>query len=251
MKRTASAIKLSILLMIFLSLSLSATTLAQFTGNWKNVKHNTRAITKLKLYQQRNGLKIQVFGSCSPKECDWGRQKAFAYGNSVSTNTARKTKVIMATYRKDFSITQLVLKMRRNRLIVESFTRFIDHSGRANYSSINTFIKERRVKLKSPKIISPRNNALFHHFPRKTLLRWKRVKGAVEYGVEIDCLNCCKSGKWCLDVNREVWQKTKTKNTSFRFNYVGAQWGRWRVWAIDKNGKRGPKTKWRKFRYTQ
>ena len=236
--------------MILLSLSLSATTLNQFTGNWKNVKSNTRGITKVKLFKKQGQLRMQVFGSCSPRDCDWGTEKAFAYGKSVSSNTNRQTKSVTALFTKGFSQTFVTLKMRGRTLILESFTRFTDGSGRTNYNSINKFVRD-RVKLRTPRVISPRNNAVFNHYPRKTVLKWKRVKGAIEYGVEVDCLNCCKSGKWCLDVTKKAWKNTKTKNTSLNFNYVGAQSGRWRVWAIDKNGNKSPKTKWRKFRYTK
>ena len=249
MKKTIFQIKFAILFVTVFSLSLNATSLSQFTGNWKNVKSNSRGITKIILSQNR-GLKIQVFGSCSPKDCDWGTQKAFAYGRSVSSNTKRETKVITATYKKGFSITQLILKLRRNRLTVETFTRFTDGTKRSNYTSINTFVRD-IANLRTPILISPRNNTVFNNFPRKTTLRWKRVKGAVEYGVEIDCLGCCKAGKWCFDVNRKAWKSTKTRNRSFTFNYVGAQSGRWRVWAIAKDGRKSPKSRWRKFRYTR
>jgi hypothetical protein len=37
----------------------------------------------------------------------------------------------------------------------------------------------------------------------------------------------------------------------YTFDFVGAQPGRWRVWALDKNGKPGQKSPWWTFHYTR
>lgn len=39
--------------------------------------------------------------------------------------------------------------------------------------------------------------------------------------------------------------------TAYEFNFVGAQPGRWRVWAIDAAGREGFKSRWRSFVYLQ
>jgi hypothetical protein len=36
-------------------------------------------------------------------------------------------------------------------------------------------------------------------------------------------------------------------NTTIEFMFRGAQPGRWRVWAIDKNGRPGSKSAWQRF----
>jgi hypothetical protein len=38
---------------------------------------------------------------------------------------------------------------------------------------------------------------------------------------------------------------------TYTFPFVGAQPGRWRVWAIGDSGEVSPLTAWREFRYTQ
>ena len=38
-------------------------------------------------------------------------------------------------------------------------------------------------------------------------------------------------------------------NTTYDFQFVGAQSGRWRVWALDKEGREGFKSAWRVFVY--
>jgi hypothetical protein len=40
------------------------------------------------------------------------------------------------------------------------------------------------------------------------------------------------------------------KGTQYTFEFVGAQPGRWRVWAVDAGGKEGPKTGWWEFTFT-
>ncbi|CAA6815522.1 MAG: Unknown protein [uncultured Sulfurovum sp.] len=234
--------------MIVFAMSLSATTLSQFTGNWKNTNSKSRGITKVKISKSNQQLKMQVFGSCSPRDCDWGSQKVYPYGRSTSSNLQRNILALSATFNTGFSKKILVVKRKGNKLVVQSFTRFTDKSRRSNYMTTETFIED---KLATPKQITPQNNAIFDHFPRKTVLKWSKVIGAKSYGVEIDCLHCCKSGKWCLDVKGKAWKTAKVNTEKYSFTYVGAQSGKWRVWAIDKNGNRSPKSKWRTFKYTK
>jgi len=107
------------------------------------------------------------------------------------------------------------------------------------------------LKLPRPHLISPPDGKIFSRFPRKTILRWSKVPEAKSYTVEIDCFHCCKSNKWCREVGRVFKIVKGIKSTSYTFNFVGAQPGRWRVWAVDAKGKEGFKSEWREFRYTR
>jgi hypothetical protein len=102
----------------------------------------------------------------------------------------------------------------------------------------------------APRLLSPADGAVFDLYPRKTTLRWAPVPGALSYTLEIDCYQCCSTGKWCSDVQGQGRLET-VRTTSFTFDFVGAQPGRWRVWAIGENGEAGPKSDWREFRYTR
>ncbi len=77
------------------------------------------------------------------------------------------------------------------------------------------------------------------------------MTSAASYGVQLDCYGCCKSGKWCAEVGRSWHVNTGIKDSNFTFDFVGAQPGRWRVWAIDADGKKGPPSPWREFRYAK
>lgn len=107
------------------------------------------------------------------------------------------------------------------------------------------------ISLPAPALLSPRNGARFNKFPRRTTLRWKPVKGASRYGVEIDCYNCCKARRWCTDVNKTYKKAPSLSGTTYTFNFAGAQPGRWRVWAIDSKGRPGKASAWRNFSYTR
>ena len=69
--------------------------------------------------------------------------------------------------------------------------------------------------------------------------------------MEIDCYQCCEANKWCAEVGR-VWKvQSRLNNTNYTFVFVGAQPGRWRVWAVDAAGRPGRKSPWWEFRFTR
>nr|WP_320013993.1 hypothetical protein [uncultured Desulfobacter sp.] len=105
--------------------------------------------------------------------------------------------------------------------------------------------------LPAPVLQSPRSGKRFSHYPRRTTLRWSTVQGAASYTVEIDCYGCCRANRWCTDIGRTYKKIRSIRSTAYTFNFVGAQPGRWRIWAVDRNGKPGGKSAWWTFRYTR
>jgi len=103
----------------------------------------------------------------------------------------------------------------------------------------------------TPSLISPENLSLFDFFPRTTPLSWSAVPGAVSYQVD---RSFCES--WTLPdypTTCTVWTNypiTGAEGTSFTFDFVGAQPGRWRVRAVFPSGVLGPWSDYRYFRYT-
>jgi hypothetical protein len=102
-----------------------------------------------------------------------------------------------------------------------------------------------------PQQVSPSSGVIFDHYPRTTVLTWHAVPAAAGYGVEVDCYQCCQAGKWCTEVGRHLLVQENINATTFQFNFVGAQAGRWRVWAVDAQGHRGPSSPWWDFAYTK
>jgi tetratricopeptide (TPR) repeat protein len=97
--------------------------------------------------------------------------------------------------------------------------------------------------LAAPRLLSPEAGKVFDHFPRQTTLVWSEVPGAVEYRIEWDY----QSGNSWTDHPGLMSSKEPVKT----FSFVGAQPGRWRVWAVDAEGREGAKSEWREFEYTR
>jgi beta-lactam-binding protein with PASTA domain len=99
------------------------------------------------------------------------------------------------------------------------------------------------LALAAPALVSPLNGTVFDIFPRITNLDWGSVRLAATYSVEIEF----QSGS--------QWNKLKLvenlTTTNYQFNFVGAQPGRWRVWAVDRSGQAGAKSEWCTFKYTR
>lgn len=103
------------------------------------------------------------------------------------------------------------------------------------------------LPLKAPVQLSPPAGAVFNIYPRKTTVTWEAVAGAERYFVEVDYYYF---GKWCSEDRGCRTSTGSSFSTSHTFEFVGAQPGRWRVWARDGNGADGQKSEWRRFLYT-
>lgn len=115
-------------------------------GNWVNVDRNTRGITRLQIdfacgdvvlngRRQPTGYFVQTFGSCTPRDCDWGR---------VQANYRDSSEHLTAVYSPGFA--QKVLSAwivsggpQDGQLAVTAATLFTDSSGRPNYSDTYYF----------------------------------------------------------------------------------------------------------------
>jgi hypothetical protein len=113
----------------------------------------------------------------------------------------------------------------------------------------------------APTLLSPADGATLNDPLRHTILSWSAVPLATVYVVEWDY----KSGKdWWSESHTRLPEQAKgwwaesrklspaefhTTETKYTFNFVGAQPGRWRVWAVDAEGNAGIKSEWREFRY--
>lgn len=112
-----------------------------FKGLWVNANPNTRGITKLAIKVVGKHVTVRAYGKCSPRDCDWGKVKGYAYGPNVSSNIAATARTVSAIYTKGFKQTVLVIDRSGGRLKVRSMTRFTDGSGRSAYQSFHSFKK--------------------------------------------------------------------------------------------------------------
>jgi hypothetical protein len=94
----------------------------------------------------------------------------------------------------------------------------------------------------APVQVSPADGHVYNIFPRVTTLSWNAVPGAVSYDVRRQW--CNTDGTDCTS-----YDPVTTSETSYTFNFVGAQVGRWRVRAINSAGFNGDWSPWRTFRH--
>ena len=99
----------------------------------------------------------------------------------------------------------------------------------------------------APKQISPADGSVFNHYPRRMITRWEPVKGAASYTVHVQY---GQTSGWERNVEN-LRVESGIKGTFYRFDFVGAQPGRWRVWAVNAKGESGYKSKWRYFNFTR
>jgi len=111
-------------------------------------------------------------------------------------------------------------------------------------------------RLPAPIQLSPPDQQVFDVFPRNIRLEWNPVAGAVSYGLEVEaCWN--RSGEAIKHLPDDgecinpfpYEEKWGLHDLSYELLFKGAQPGRWRVWAIDKDHKPGIKSPWRGFSY--
>jgi hypothetical protein len=114
------------------------------------------------------------------------------------------------------------------------------------------------VNLPAPAQLAPAENEKLLRAPRTTTLQWEKVAGASRYEVEVDYCRNSSDPKQCLNPTPLVFvfpalgkspNPNTTEDTSLTFDFVGAQPGRWRVWAVDNDGRKGFKSPWRTFIY--
>ena len=112
------------------------------------------------------------------------------------------------------------------------------------------------TRLPAPIQLSPADNQVFDIFPRHTRLEWNPVDGATSYAIEVESCwaRSAEEMKRLPDdgecINPSSYEeKYGLQDTNYEFVFKGAQPGRWRVWAVDKNHKSGTKSPWRSFNY--
>lgn len=93
---------------------------------------------------------------------------------------------------------------------------------------------------------SPPDGSTFGHFPRTTKLAWPAVSGVRGYLVEVQYCG----GSPCTETNARPWVKKEVATTTFTFDFVGAQPGRWRIFPVFRDGTLGRELPWWGFRYT-
>jgi LysM repeat protein len=112
-------------------------------------------------------------------------------------------------------------------------------------SPTDTPIPTTPAPLPAPVQLSPADGSVFSVFPRTTTLTWATVPGAATYNVETEYYDPGPCACWVTWITQ-----SGITQTSFTFDFVGAQPGRWRVTAVDAAGVPGAASGWWGFTYT-
>lgn len=127
---------------------------AGLTGTWNNVDAQTRGIRTVKIRYACNdvvlcpvgqpcrtpppsGFYIQPLGACHPQACDWGAQSA---------RYIAPRKLLLAQFKPGFAVKTVSARVltsgtRKGQLQLTHHTKFIDGSGRRDYSMTEYFVK--------------------------------------------------------------------------------------------------------------
>ena len=127
-------------------------------------------------------------------------------------------------------------------MVYFSFDGVTKRTGRPQLTS------EEALQLSVPRPLSPADRMRFTNLPRTVTLAWEAVPSARGYKVEIeyDSSGGRASPQWST-----FGSITNVSATTYTFDFIGAQPGRWRVWALDAKGYAGPKSDWWVFFFTR
>jgi hypothetical protein len=192
---------LAAILLLLLTASSCLASIDQFSGSWNNVDPNTSGITRLEIAASGSSAQVHAWGRCHPSDCDWGTVQAQAFASSVSSDLAGEADRLIAVFDAGFSETTLVIKLSGNALIVESYDRFKDSSGRSNYQSIYKFQKAQVPSEPAPGETNPAETNPGGMGPGGT------IPGSVPSALDLTGVwNCDDGGKYYVrQLGTTVW----------------------------------------------
>lgn len=110
--------------------------LSSLIGRWKNTNSATRGISEIVISEAGENLRVQTFGACASGSSDWGERPATTYAYAVAGDIIAGFEL---TY--DFGSQETLVTAIHNRgvLVIHSYHRFKDGSGRSNFISKEFF----------------------------------------------------------------------------------------------------------------
>ncbi len=103
---------------------------APFVGTWINTMRETKGFVKLIVSHRDGKLFVQAFGASAPELCDWGEVEAYVFADRVDS---RKGAAFSANYDSGSIEVALQANMNLGLLVLLTFNRFKDGSGRSSY----------------------------------------------------------------------------------------------------------------------
>jgi hypothetical protein len=129
----------------------TAEPLENWLGTWSNP--DSSGLVGLDIAHQGGALTVTGRGACTPNPCDWGATSGSAHAPSPAVDPADDTTAITATWNQGFSMVTVVLNRTADgALSAQTFTHFTDGSGRTDYSSTTTLMRQITI---NPGLINP------------------------------------------------------------------------------------------------
>ena len=104
--------------------------LSHVYGRWFNTKATTGEIVKMDLSDQDGRLVVRAFGAAEAEPIDWGSTFATPHSSSLGS---RLVTGFVADYDFGFMQTRLAANIKHGILVIQSYNRFLDDSGRLPY----------------------------------------------------------------------------------------------------------------------
>jgi hypothetical protein len=108
------------------------TSIEQFAGEWTTTNRNSRGIARVVITPQEQSLLVHAFGVGQPEPHDWGTVQAKVLADG---STSSRIRAFHAVYDFGFLESYLQAKTEKGVLVVATFNRFKDQSGRSSYFS--------------------------------------------------------------------------------------------------------------------
>lgn len=117
-------------------------------GRWYNTNHKTGEITCIDLALRNGAFTVNAFGAADETPIDWGEVDAVPF---VSQLGSREVTGFEAHYDFGFMQTHLAANVKYGVLVIQSYNRFHDDSGRGSYFTREFFHQEVERDDPSPK----------------------------------------------------------------------------------------------------
>lgn len=108
-------------------------------GRWVNYNEHSTGISCLEIDTWEGVPTVRVFGACTtPAPIDWGEAAGAVFADGVGGHEAVAFSV---TFDLVFAYVLLTGYLNRRLLVVNAYSTFADHSGRANYIQRDHFYR--------------------------------------------------------------------------------------------------------------
>ena len=107
--------------------------LPRFAGSWQNIDPQSASLVRLRIEVVGSQVRLQGWGKCMPKDCDWGTIDGAAYAPSIRADPVRTARVVAGSFVTRERTTLLIIHLAGNgRLSVDLLATYTDQSGRSN-----------------------------------------------------------------------------------------------------------------------